>query len=89
MFILKPSLNEEELTKMKTSILEEIKQNQGKVESSQNLGKRRLAFPIKKQKEGYYFFMNFEANPTLVKALRSSYRLNETVLRLLILRKES
>ncbi len=89
MFILSPSLNEEELTKLKSSLSHEIQQNQGKVEGAQDLGKKKLAFVIKKQKDGFYHVINFEANPSSIKTLKDSYRLNETILRVLILRREN
>ena len=89
MFILHPSLNEEELVKLKSSIGEEVKKNEGRIEGNKDLGKKKLTFPIKKQKEGIYHIINFEASPSSIKILKNSYRLNESILRVLIIRREA
>lgn len=87
MFILRTSLVKEELEKTTQGILEEIKKNNGEIQNTQDLGKRKLAYPVKKQREGFYQTVNFKLNPALIKSLKSFCKLNENVLRILILRK--
>ncbi len=41
--------------------------NDGKVESVEELGRKKLAYEIKKNSEGIYVLINFEAAPTLIK----------------------
>ena len=38
----------------------------GKVESTEEWGKKKLAYPIKKQAEGYYVLVNFTSNPEFI-----------------------
>ena len=60
----------------------------GKVESINEMGMRKLAYEIKKQKEGYYAVINFEANPALIAELERVYRITDTVLKFIVVRKE-
>ena len=66
--IINPSVDEEG---MKTLIQKftDIINNEGKVESVDEIGKKRLAYEIKKNKEGYYVIFNFEAKPELIAEL--------------------
>ena len=60
----------------------------GKVESVDELGKKRLAYEIKKNKEGYYVVFNFEAKPELIAELERNYRIEDSVMKFISVRKE-
>ena len=63
-FIINPNVEEagvKELIEKFSNIIN----NDGKVEEVQEMGKRKLAYEIKKNSEGYYVVINFEANPEL------------------------
>ena len=47
--------------------------------------KRRLSYPIKKQREGVYYLVTFESVPESVSKIRGALSLNDSVLRTLIL----
>lgn len=51
-------------------------------------GKRRLAYEIKKETEGFYSFITFDAEPTVPVEIESRIRIMEGVLRYLIVRKD-
>ena len=89
-FILKPALKEEEINSVAKHIAEPIIKNKGTVSLSEVwLGKKKLAFPIRKYREGIYYRVNFAIEPKAIEALKQSYRLNEDILRLLISNLES
>lgn len=88
MFILKPDMNKDELKKTEGSIEEAITKNGGKIENCQPWARRRLAYSIKKYNEGEYYLCNFEAEPNIISTLKASYRLNDNILRALIIAKE-
>jgi len=46
-------------------------------------GERRLAYEIKKRQQGYYVFMQYRAEKTVVSELEQMFRLDEGVLRYL------
>ena len=58
----------------------------GKVESTEEWGKKKLAYPIKKELNGYYFLMQFEANKDIEAEINRKARLDENVLRHLIIK---
>ena len=60
----------------------------GKVESVYDLGKKRLAYEIKKFKEGTYMIFSFEANPDSIKELERVYRITDDVIKFIVVRKE-
>ncbi len=52
-------------------------------------GKKRLAYEIQKMKEGYYYFIKFNAEPECPGELESSLRIMEPVIRYLIVKQEA
>ena len=62
--------------------------NDGKVESVEELGNKKLAYEIKKHSEGYYVIINFEANPTLIAELERIYKITDAVIKFIVIRKE-
>ena len=62
--------------------------NDGKVEEVKELGMKKLAYDIKKHKEGNYVVINFEANPDLIKELERNYRITDEVIKFIVVRKD-
>ena len=61
----------------------------GTVEKVDDWGKRRLAYEIKKETEGFFSFITFDAEPTAPAEIESRLRIMENVLRYLIIRKDA
>ena len=59
----------------------------GKVENVNELGKKKLAYEIKKIKEGYYVVYDFEANPSLIAELERNYRITDEVIKFIVVKK--
>ena len=59
----------------------------GKVEQVNELGKKKLAYEIKKNKEGYYIVYDFEANPNLIAELERNYRITDEVIKFIVVKK--
>ena len=60
----------------------------GKVTSVEELGNKKLAYEIKKQKEGYYVVYKFEANPQLISELERNYRITDDVIKFIVIKEE-
>ena len=60
----------------------------GKVESVEELGMKKLAYEIKKQAEGYYAVINFEANPSFISELERVYRITDEIIKFIVIKKE-
>lgn len=62
MFIVKPTLSEEDIKKTVKSFQDIITNNGGKITETIEMGQRELAYEIKKFKSGYYYIITLEAD---------------------------
>ena len=85
--IIDPSLEEQGIKDVVTKFTDLIN-NDGKVENVEEVGMKKLAYEIKKHSEGYYVVFTFEANPEHVSELERIYRITDSVLKFLTIRKE-
>lgn len=85
--IINPSVDEEGIKSLIKKFTDIIN-NEGKVESVEELGKKRLAYEIKKNKEGYYTLFNFEAKSELIAELERNYRIEDNVMKFITVKKE-
>ena len=60
----------------------------GKVESVEEIGKKKLAYPIKKQAEGYYVLVNFSSNPEFIDELDRVYNITDEVIKHIVVKKD-
>ncbi len=60
----------------------------GTVQSVDDWGKRRFAYPIQKQTEGYYTLLNFESNPEFTAELDRRYQITDGILRTIIVKRD-
>jgi len=88
-FILKPNMEEEENKSQIERIKEIIEGNSGKIDKIDEWGQRRLAYEIKKNKEGYYTIINFQAEADLIKELDRTSKINDNIIRHMIIRDEN
>lgn len=86
-FIVSPEVAEEGI-KALIQKFSDIINNEGKVLEVEEMGKKKLAYEIKKNKEGYYVVINFEAKPELIKELERVYRITDNVIKFLTIRKD-
>ena len=60
----------------------------GTVEGVDDWGKRRFAYPIQKQTEGYYTLINFQSNPEFTAELDRRYQITDGILRTIIIKRD-
>lgn len=87
MVIIIPSISEDDAAQENEKLLSFIKKNGGEIVKTENWGKRKLAYEIKKHKEGYYFVNYFTLDPLRVSEFEHEYRINENIVRYNILAK--
>ena len=61
----------------------------GAVTEVEDWGKKKLAYEIQHMKEGFYYFIQFEAEATCPAELEKRVRIMENVLRYLVVRKDA
>lgn len=86
-YIMDPALGEEAIAAM----IEKFKtlvETQGTVAAIDDWGKRRLAYPINDLNEGYYVLMTFNAAAAIPHELDRLFRINDSVMRSLIVCKD-
>ena len=87
LFIIKPDIKEEEIKNVYKAISDNVTKNGGNVKKEDVWGKRQLAYPVKKFKEGYYYKLDFNVPASAVIKLEEAYRLNSDILRTMITRR--
>jgi small subunit ribosomal protein S6 len=81
--ILDPRATDEEAAALLTQLGEQLAALGAEVIRTDNWGRRRLAYEIRKQREGIYAVFEVRAEPATVKEFERQLRLNENVLRFL------
>ncbi len=65
-----------------------IERHGGTVTEVEDQGKKRLAYEIQKMNEGYYYFIQFDAEPDVPAKVEKNVRIMDNVLRFLCVRKD-
>mgnify|MGYP005780751753 CR=1 FL=1 len=86
MFIVKPDLEEATIKKEAESLKKVLTDAKCKITEEKAMGQKELAYEIKKYKNGYYFLYVVEATNEAISEFDRLARLNENILRHLIIR---
>lgn len=87
--IINPELSEEEFESTLDTISRFITDRGGVVNEIERQGKKRLAYPIKHNFEGYYALAKIQIEPSLGKELESNLMISENVIRHLLIKLNS
>lgn len=71
-----------------SAVQKTVEQNDGKLVKTDKWGEKTLAYPIKKQSQALYFLLNILATPENTQGIDRTLRVNESLLRYLLVRKE-
>jgi len=88
MYILRVDQEEQAIRDLIEKFNGVITSNGGTIDSTDEWGKRRLAYPIDYQNEGYYVLQHFSSDNKLPMELERNFRITEGVLRFLVTRIE-
>lgn len=86
MFIVKATMESEQVKKTADTIKNIVTDLKGNVVEFKELGEKKLAYPINKEINGYYYVMTFEASKEVEAEIRRKAGLDENVLRNLIVK---
>ncbi|MDR1720857.1 MAG: 30S ribosomal protein S6 [Endomicrobium sp.] len=87
-FIISLKLSAEKVEELIAKVLEIIKTSKGTVKTVQQLGKKKLAYPVKKAQEGNYVYIEFSGESAIVGALENFFKFNDSVMRFLTVKAE-
>jgi small subunit ribosomal protein S6 len=88
MFIVKPELEEEQVTSATDRVHQLVVANGGSVTKTAAWGKRRLAYQVGSYKEGHYVVSNFDLPADKVTEVERVLKISDTVFRHLLVRRE-
>ncbi len=86
MYILKPTLEEEARAALIAKFSDIVASNGGEVEQVDEWGMKKLAYPIDYIDDGYYVLMTFAAPPSLPLELERNYKINDNVMRFMVIK---
>ncbi len=86
-FIIDSTKTEEETAALVEKFKSLIEKN-GEIESVDEWGKRRLAYPINDLNEGYYVLINFKSNAEFPTELERVYGITDGIIRDIVVRRE-
>ncbi len=84
--IVNPNLDEAGVKALEEKFTGLINEN-GKVETVDNRGKKKLAYEIKKFTEGTYIVYDFEAKPESIAELERVYRITDDIIKFIVIKK--
>lgn len=87
--ILKATGTEQDLAREASRLEDPIKKVGGRVETARPMGRRKLAFKIARHTEGSYHLLRFQAPPEQIGEVERIFRLNEAIVRFMILNAEA
>ncbi|MFN7659802.1 MAG: 30S ribosomal protein S6, partial [Dolichospermum sp.] len=88
MYILRPDLGDEQIVQQIAKYENLIREHGAENIEIQNRGKRRLAYEIKKHRDGVYVQMNYTGPGTAIAIMERAMRLSEEVIRYMTVKQE-
>jgi len=86
LYIIPAPYTEKDFPNIKKSVNQIIEELGAKIIHEGSLGNRKLAYPIKKVRRGFYVFVHFETQPDKIKKIEEKLKLMPEVLRFQIVK---
>jgi small subunit ribosomal protein S6 len=86
MFIVRPDILDEDLDKLIAGLEANITQGGGSIKSMEKLGRRKLAYTVKKFNDGNYVLLTINADGSLVGEIERRLRVSEPVIKFISVR---
>jgi small subunit ribosomal protein S6 len=86
MFIVRPDMTEEDQDKLISTLGTAVSSSGGTVKNVEKMGKRRLAYTVRRFNDGMYILLTFEGSGGLVHELERRLRVTEPVIKFLSVR---
>lgn len=88
MYILNAELDEEGIDAAVTRFEDVVKDGGGEIVKTERWGKRKLAYEVNDKIEGYYVLMYFKSPSSAAQELERILKINDDILRHLVIKKE-
>jgi small subunit ribosomal protein S6 len=87
-YILSPNTPEDGVEKVNVRMQEVITANGGEVVKVEKWGRRKLAYPVNKQKKGEYILYQYKGGPVTVAELERNFKMTDSVIKFMTVRLE-
>lgn len=87
--IVKPTLTEEEIKNSIAAIEAVITENGGEIAGRDEMGMRKMAYPIEKNPRGYFHVVYYTIEPSAIAEIERRFRINEELLRFVTIKYDS
>ena len=87
MYIIPSQSSDEEKEALIAQVNSMIEKDNGKIESVERIGNKKLAYEIQKKREGYYVLVNFTANASVPNKLGALLSITNNILRYVVVAK--
>jgi small subunit ribosomal protein S6 len=88
-FIISPEVSEEQTRSILDRLGQIVAQHDGQVVKVNQWGRRRLAYPIERHRDGYYVFIDMILTPETVAELERTLKVSEIVLRYMVTKRDA
>lgn len=88
MFIVKAELDEKAVKETATNLEKVLKDMKAEILDSKDLGQKKLAYPIKNSVRGYYYLLNISSLPKAIQEFDRKAKIDNNVLRHMIIKLE-
>jgi small subunit ribosomal protein S6 len=86
MFIVRPDVEEAEIDKLIEGFSANVTSGGGEVKSVEKMGRRRLAYTVRKFNDGFYILLNIAAEGSLITEIERRLRVSEQVIKFITVR---
>ncbi|HZZ40646.1 MAG TPA: 30S ribosomal protein S6 [Acidobacteriaceae bacterium] len=86
MFIVRPDVADEDLDKLIAGLEQTVTNGGGAVRSTEKLGRRKLAYMVRKFNDGFYVLLTIDADGALIAELERRLRVSEPVIKFITVR---
>ena len=88
LFIIRPSLSDEETTALIEKMKGTVTKNGASIVRAENWGRKKLAYEIKRERKGTYVYFYFQGPGAVIAELERSYRLEDSIIKFLTVKLE-
>ena len=87
-YIISPTVDDEQV-KALVEKFNNLVSEHGELEKVEEWGRKKLAYEVQDQKEGYYVLLNFSANSDFPAELERNFKITEGILKYMVIRKDA
>ena len=87
-FILTPVLSDDQVKETVEGVKKELAKGGATIVNEEAWGLKKLAYPIEKKSTGYYFLIEFDAEPTIVEKIETYFRRQDRVIRFITVKND-